>query len=298
MRYKQMLAFRMVMLSGTVTQAAERLSISQPAVSNLIGSLEQHFGCPLFERRKGRRFPTPGAMHIYEDVASALSGFEKVSRSAHDIREQKSGSLRIACLPGLALTFMPDVIAEFLVGRDNVSVTLQAQPSLKIQRWIAADLYDIGVAELPLVHTGIDLETYNFKCVCCLPDKHPLLKHDILTAKELDGEPFVALGREHMTHQQTLQAFAKAGAKWNIRIEAQMFWPAARLTHKGCGISMLDPFTASELSNLGLATRPFQPDINFQIGMLYPAEHPRSLLTKEFSKLVRKRFNDIAQNSA
>ncbi len=82
MKYKQMLAFRMVMLSGTVTQAAERLNISQPAVSNLIASLEQHFGFPLFERRKGRLSPTPDALHIYEDVARALSGFENsVARS-------------------------------------------------------------------------------------------------------------------------------------------------------------------------------------------------------------------------
>ncbi len=60
---------------------------------------------------------------------------------------------------------------------------------------------------------------------------------------------------------------------------------------------MLDPFTASEYAHLGLATRAFSPDIEFKIGVLYPAEHPRSLLTEEFSKLVRKRFNDFSQNS-
>jgi DNA-binding transcriptional LysR family regulator len=298
MRYKQMLAFRMVMLSGTVTQAAVRLNISQPAVSNLIGSLEQHFGFPLFERRKGRLFPTPDAHHIYEDVARALSGFEKVSQSALDIREQKSGSLRIACMPGLALTFMPDIITEFLAGRDDVSVTLQVQPSLKIQRWIAADLYDIGIAELPLIHTGIDCDSYAFKCVCCLPKDHPLLKHETLTPKDLDGEPFVSLSSEHMTYQQILQAFSEVGAEWRVRVEAQLFWPAARLTQKGCGISILDPFTAAEYSHSGLAFRPFLPGIDFKIGILYPAEHPRSLLTQEFSRLVRKRLHDITDTTS
>ncbi len=105
MKYKQMLALRMVMLSGTVSQAAVRLNISQPAVSNLIASLEQHFEFPLFERRKGRLHPTPDARHIYQNIARALSGFEKVSQSAHDICAQKSGSLRAACMPGLSLSF-------------------------------------------------------------------------------------------------------------------------------------------------------------------------------------------------
>jgi DNA-binding transcriptional LysR family regulator len=298
MKYKQMLAFRMVMISGTVTQAAERLNISQPAVSNLIGSLEQHFGFSLFERRKGRLFPTPDALNIYEDIARALSGFEKVSQSAVDIREQKTGSLRIACMPGLALTFIPDVITEFLAERDNVSITLQVQPSLKIQRWIAADLYDIGITELPLIHTGIDCDPYTFKCVCGLPEDHPLLIHEVLTPKDLDGEPFVSLGSEHMTHQQTHQAFADAGAKWRVRVEAQLFWPAARLTQQGCGISILDPFTAADFSNRGLAFRPFLPNIDFKIGILFPAEHPRSLLTEEFSKLIRKRLHYITDTAS
>ena len=297
MKYKQMLAFRMVMLSGTVSQAAERLNLSQPAVSNLIASLEQHFEFPLFERRKGRLHPTPDARHIYEDVARALSGFEKVSQSAHDIREQKSGSLRIACMPGLSLSFVPDLITEFLVERKNVSVTLQVQPSLKIQRWVAADLFDIGISELPLTYTGIDSDSYAFDCVCGLPKEHPLLEYDVLTPRELDNEPFISLGSDHMTHRQTRQAFADAGARWRVVVESQLFWPAARLTQKGCGISMLDPFTAAEYVHLGLATRPFSPAIEFKIGVLYPAEHPRSLLTEEFSKLIRKRLHDIIDNA-
>jgi len=293
MRYKQMLAFRMVMLSGTMTQAAVRLNISQPAVSNLIGSLEQHFGFPLFERRKGRLFPTPDALHIYEDIARALSGFEKVSQSAHDIRELKSGSLRIACMPGLALAFLPDVITEFLVDRDDVSVTLQVQPSLKIQRWIAADLFDIGIAELPLIHTGIDFDPYTFSCVCGLPENHPLLKHKLLTPKELDDEPFISLGSDHMTYRQIRQTFADAGAKWRVRVEVQLFAPAAKLIQQGCGISILDPITAAEYSGRGVVTRPFSPNIDFKIGILHPAEHPRSLLTEEFSKLLKKRLKDF-----
>ncbi len=60
---------------------------------------------------------------------------------------------------------------------------------------------------------------------------------------------------------------------------------------------MLDPFTAAEYAHLGLATRPFSPAIEFKIGVLYPAEHPRSLLTEEFSKLIRKRLNDITHNA-
>ena len=207
MKYKQMLAFRMVMLTGSVSQAAERIHISQPAVSNLILSLEQHFGFKLFERRKGRLIPTPDAHHIYENVSEALLGFEKVSQSAHNIRDHKSGSLRIASMPGVyGATFMPDVVSEFLADRDDISVNLQIQPSLKIQRWISSDLYDIGIAELPLIHSGIESEEFNFKCVCVLPEGHSLLKHETLTPKELDNEPFISLNADRQPVHPCRQA--------------------------------------------------------------------------------------------
>ncbi|MDP7554486.1 MAG: LysR family transcriptional regulator, partial [Candidatus Thioglobus sp.] len=156
MKYKQMLAFRMVMLTGSVSRAAERINVSQPAVSNLLASLENSCGFLLFDRRKGRLIPTPDAHYIYDSITKALSAFEKVSQASHDIREQKSGSLRIACMPSLSNKFLPDVISEFLVDRDDVTISLQVQPSIKIQSWIAADLYDIGIAEMPLIHSGIE----------------------------------------------------------------------------------------------------------------------------------------------
>ena len=55
---RQIEAFRAVMELGTITMAAERLRISQPAVSKIIAGLEWEIGYPLFERIKGRLAPT------------------------------------------------------------------------------------------------------------------------------------------------------------------------------------------------------------------------------------------------
>ena len=294
MKYKQMLAFRTMMITGSVSDTAKRIHLSQPAVSNLLANLENSCGFLLFERRKGRLIPTPDAHHIYDSITKALSAFEKVSQTSHDIREQKSGSLRIACMPSLSNKFLPDVISEFLVDRNDVTISLQVQPSLKIQSWIATDLYDIGIAEMPLIHSGIECDSYTFKCICCLPEGHPLLKHKILTPQELDNEPFISLSRDHMTFQQIKQAFAEAGANWKVRAESQLFWPAARLSQKGCGITILDPISIAGVTHFGLKTRPFLPEIDFKIGVLCSSEHPLSLLADEFSKLLRKRLLEFS----
>ena len=57
MQLRQLDCFRALMITGTMTRAAEQLSISQPAVSNIIAALEHEIGFSLFTRRAGRLEP-------------------------------------------------------------------------------------------------------------------------------------------------------------------------------------------------------------------------------------------------
>ena len=290
MRYKQMLAFKMVMQVGSISAAAKKIHISQPAVSNHIAALEQQLGFPLFERRKGRLIPTPDAHYMYEQVQKALSGFEHVEQAAHDIREHRTGSLRIASMPGFSNSLIPELIAEFLAERKGITVTFQTQPSLTIQRWIASDLYDVGFAEMPLIHSGIDCEKFKFNCVCCLPKGHPLLSHKVITPADLDGLPLITLNNDHMTYSPICDAFTRASAELKIVIQTQLFWSAASLVSHGCGIAIIDPFTASFFASDKIEVRPFLPNIEFNIGILNSSAHPKSLLAKEFIKLLQRRL--------
>lgn len=293
MKYRQLRAFRMVMITGSMTQAAERLNMSQPAVSNLIGALEVHFGFPLFERRKGRISPTPDAKRLYQEVAKALIGFEKVAQTAQDIKQLRTGRLRIACMPGLSLVFLPNVVADFLEERPDVSVSLQTQPSPKIQEWIAGDVFDLGIAELPLDYTGIEHEPISFACRCGMAEGHRLAEKAVITPQDLDGEPLITLSRDHQTFHRLRRVFSDAGAQRNIRVETQIFAQAATLASRGVGVAMLDPFTAADYANRGVVTQPFSPRIDFEIGILYPADHPQSWLTREFVEVLRQRLAEV-----
>ncbi|WP_325052329.1 LysR family transcriptional regulator [Sinorhizobium meliloti] len=59
MNFRQIEAFRAVIISGTVSRAAELMGVTQPNVSRLVGELEEAIGFALFDRVKGRLIPTP-----------------------------------------------------------------------------------------------------------------------------------------------------------------------------------------------------------------------------------------------
>src|SRR6266566_4249023 len=99
MQLRQLDCFRLLMITGTMTRAAEQLSISQPAVSNIIAALEHEIGFSLFTRRAGRLEPTPEAHLFFREVSRSLEAFESTERAAAEIKQGKHGRLTIAAYP-------------------------------------------------------------------------------------------------------------------------------------------------------------------------------------------------------
>lgn len=292
MQIRQLKALRAVIATGTTTQAAEFLNVTQPAISNLIASLERELGFELFERSKGRLTPTPEAFRLAEEAEKTISSFNRITEVARDLRDLKAGQLRIACLPGLALDFLPRVIAKFLKEKPDVTASLQIRSSARVKEWVAAQYLDLGVAELPADDPAIECEPLEMQCVCVLPERHPLAKKKVITPHDLDGVPFVALNRDHMTFFRISNAFEAANAKFNVKVEAQLFSPACVLVAEGVGVSLVDPVSAKVHARRGITTRPFQPPIPFDIGLMYPAYRPRSLLVQNFVSLLRIELAD------
>jgi len=281
-RLRQLEAFRAVMIAGGVTQAGDLLRISQPAVSRLITNLEQTLKFPLFERRQGRLHPTPEADFLFGEVNRAIASLDHISKISDDIRNRKTGHLRIACLPGFATSLLPRVVADFLTGRPNVTVSFQPRSSARVREWIAAQQYDVGIADEFEGHAAIICESISIRTVCILPHDHPLAECDVLTPGDLDGKPLITMNKDHSFYRSLSETFDKADARFNGRVETRQFATACIMVGQGLGIAVVSSIDAQEYAEKGLAIRGFAPAIPFNLDLLYPVYHPRSLLLRDF----------------
>ncbi len=289
-RLRQLEAFRAVMITGGVTPAASMLNVSQPAVSRLIASLEEGMGIPLFERRQGRLHPTYEANFLLGEVERAIVNLEHISQLSDDIRNQKAGHLRIACLPGFATSLMPVVMAEFLADRDDVTLTIQTRSSKRVREWIAAQQYDIGVADEFEGHSAVTHESVDIRTVCAMSPQHPLAARKSISAADLDGMPMIVQDRSNRFYHQLKHVFDDVGAELVARVEVRQFATACLLARQGVGAAVVSSIDAAEYVGHGLITRPFEPSIPFRLDILYPKYHPRSLLLQDFIKHFRERL--------
>ncbi len=290
LRFRQLQAFHAIVETGTVTGAASRLGISQPGVSNLIAQLETQTRLKLFDRAKGRLIATPEADVLFREVETVVRGLDHVSQAVTDLQNKEAGQLTVASPHNLSFGFMPDVIARFAATRPDLSVSFQAQYSSKIQEWVAAGLFEIGVCEAPVTLNDLEARRYQFETQCVLPANHPLADEAELTPCMLSGQPFVVMGPEHMTLHRTQEAFQAEGADLRPKVHTHLFENKLSFVKRGMGAALLDPFTIAFDREGGYVARPFRPAVTLDMAVITARDRPLSALGSEFLRLLEADF--------
>jgi len=286
MDLRQLEIFRAVIENRSATRAAAALGVTQPAVSAQIARLEQQVGFALFQRSAGRLEPTSEALLLYREVTQSLSGIDRLSQAILDIRQAQAGRLVIASQPGAAISLLPKIAAEFLRERPGVTIRFVTRSSDTIKNLIPAEAFDLGLAEPPLDGSGLEVQRFRMRCLAVLPEAHPLAAQKVITPRLLDGQPFIAMFREHMTFHSVGRAFDEAGARWNVCAETEFFATACALAASGAGVCVVEPFAAADASARGTVVRPFEPVIPYELVLFRSAGRTPSRLATEFASAL------------
>ena len=287
---RQLEAFQAVMRTGSVTNAAASLFLSQPAVSRLIAELERCVGFKLFERIKGSApVPTPEAEAFFQEVQRSFAGLQVLRQAAADIKNFRTGNLRIACLPALATGFVPEVIKEFRTANPAVRIQLQTRSSSTVRLWVAAQQFDLGLATPGGEVQGVRAETFLKSAgLCVLPAAHPLAARTTITPPDLRGEPFISLSSEDPTRAKVDRVFEEAGVERDIVVETQYAVTICGLVRNGVGCAILNPLSAADFAEHGIVLRRFEPIIEFEYMLYLPTFRPVSRLAGEFIELLKQ----------
>ncbi|WP_425045096.1 LysR substrate-binding domain-containing protein [Primorskyibacter sp. S87] len=295
--FRQYQAFHAIIDTGTVTGAAELLGVSQPAISNLLAQLERSTRLNLFERNRGRLVPTPEAIVLYEEIDTVVRGLDHVNQAVVDLQNQKAGQLQVATNHAMAFGFMPGEIRKFAADKPNLTIAFQSQYSAKVQEWVMAGLFEIGICELPVRHDGLDQQPFFFEIMCALPEDSPLADHEVLTPEHLDGFPFIVMGGDHMVNRRAREAFHAVGAHLRIRCQTDLFRNSLNMVKQGLGATLVDPFNLSSDDGRGYVLRRFRPQILLDIAIVTARGRPLSAIGANFMAQVARNMEKMAVQS-
>jgi DNA-binding transcriptional LysR family regulator len=266
-------AFRAVMLTGTVSGAAEIIGKSQPAVSRLLDRLEHDLAVRLFDRRKGLVTPTPEAYLLLEDVERTYLALESLRSAGSRLSGESQLSVNLAVMPTMGTNFMPEVVCRFAARRPRVKVSLNIRMSPSVEEQAAASQIDIGLAERPLRRSGYQSEVFSdAPYVGVVPRGHPLEDRPFLTPEDLRKGPLIAWTRQVAARTLIDQALQSHGLRSEHLYETSLSVAALELVKRGLGIALIDPFSAMRHADERVRLIPFMPKIPFNVALLRP-EH-------------------------
>lgn len=282
MNARQLEVFRAIMRNGTVTAAAESLSISQPAVSKALRTLEADLGFRLFERLSGRLAPTAEAHLLVKDAERIFRELESLKSFSERIRDNQVGMLRIGASAPPTFGLLPDALVSFRRRFPSIRVAIMTLPAEQISERILLGDIDLGLTMERLEQPGVQSQViYSSAINVVLPLTSPLRANEVILARDLSEQALISYGSD--THPGRLldQAFQSRGLVRNTQIEVTLSITALPLVRKGIGIALVDDLVPWR-TYPDLVTRRFIPKVNLEVAMTTNRTTPRSRFVPEF----------------
>lgn len=289
---RQLEAFRAVMLTGSMTIAAEALQVSQPAISRLIRDLEGVLSLRLFRREGNRLIPGAEAQVLYAEVDKFYQGIERIERVAEDLVTLRTGTLRISSMSTLGLSVVAEGVCRFARKHPEVRTSLDVRNSLGILELTAANQIDIGFVQIPAgEYPGIQaINLPPISAVCVMPVDDVLAAKDVVTLEDLHGRRLITLNTNNPLQRRITSAMEARGVVGVSSVETTAAHSACGMVSGGLGITVCDPFTASYSKYPGITFRPLDQAIPFEVSMVFPGHQQRSKLASDFMQVMEGIF--------
>ncbi len=292
---RQIEVFRAVMTTGSISGASRVLMISQPAVSRMLSHTEQRIGFPLFERIKGRLYPSPEARRLFRDVENVYRDVQRVNSTLYDLTQRRQGVVRIAASSSLGHQVVPRAMTSFR-QEHGVRVSLDCQRHTQLRDQLLDRQADLGISLFPVSHPNLEVNPlHRAGMVCACPADHPLAGRDSVTLPELRHFELIGYGAETPFGMHIRTAFEAAGEPWRPATEVDSPHYACALADAGGGIALIDEFSWRGWRSDRLTAVPLPVEQRLMVSLVYHRTEPLSQLARAFIKHLEVALADLGQ---
>lgn len=266
MNFSQLQSFVALADTGSFTEAAYAVSLTQSAVSHALAALERELGVTLLERnRKGVVALSGVGQTIIPHVHALLAHAEAIEQEAKAAHGLAIGKLRVGntlCLcPGL----LASVLTCFQQHYPEMEVVLFEGTMQEVGEWIERSIIDVGFMPLPATGTDSTLITTDELVVVVAPG-HRLGAQRVVAARDLDEEGFIMSKNECAFQTLEMASLEPSRSRPPIRYHASDSTTILAMVREGLGITLL-PRMMLPTKLEGVVALPLDPPQQLQIGL-------------------------------
>jgi len=252
-------------------RTAERVHLSQPAVTAVIGRLEEALGARLFDRTT-RNVQLTGPGQVFLAQAQRLRHMtEEAVRAVREVATLQTGQVAMAAMPSLAATVVPRVFARFRAQHPGIALQLMdtlSQPAFELVR---AGRVDFALTAANPAYADLDyLPLASDGFVLLIPQGHALARgRKALSWAQVAQLPHISMPMPSSVRQYADAAFLEHRIRFAPHFELEHLASIKALVAAGLGVAALPELAADVGPDEGIVRRPLQdPDLRRPIGLV------------------------------
>ncbi|MFC6644622.1 LysR family transcriptional regulator [Granulicella cerasi] len=289
MELKHLQSFIAVAEQLSFVRAAQRLHISQPALTAHIQQLEESVGAQLLLRNKRSVRLTEAGADFLEAARDILHRVKRAVDQAQESARGETGRLRIGFVSSAALEIVPPLAVAYRKRFPGVQLDLMNWRTSDQLRQLADKELDIGFARMPAQHKGLSFaRIHREPLVMVLSKQHPLARKKDLHLADLRDQHFILYGRRWAPgfFDQILDLCQQQGFTPNILQETAEMYTAVAIVAAGLDVSIL-PRSVVAAQRRGIVVRELKYREAFSEIAIVTRDEPASVLVRNFVKLAK-----------
>src|SRR6188472_2505214 len=240
---RQLAAFCAVVERRSFSQAAERLGVTQPAVSLQVRALEKRLGTQLLDRSGRRVEPTEAGWHLYRGAQKMLALQDQLVADVTASAEgDLAGDLVLGASTGPAAVVLPVVLAEFQCRHPDVRIFLSVSDTHTVVERVGARELELGIVGASRRHRGVRFEPFfSDEVILACPPDHPFAGRTV-SLDELRGAGLILMQEGAGVRQIVEDSLRRQGVRLrdlDVRLELGLQESVRRAVEAGYGVTFL-----------------------------------------------------------
>jgi LysR family transcriptional regulator, carnitine catabolism transcriptional activator len=295
LKHHQLSSFLAVAEEGSFSKAAQRLAVSQPALSRTIMMMEETIGARLFDRDTRNVSLTPVGRELRSMARRVVQEIDSLSGELIRFVEGRRGSITVAALPSIAAIILPAAIARFVVEAPEVDIHIRDGLSERVLGAVEAGEADIGItvrspSNGALLHQPLCSDEFGLLC----RSDDPLAEAEGIAWSVFGHRPFIAMAPDSSVRVATDAAFLQAGIPVAPLYECSFLGTVGHLVAAGLGLSALPRLTCPLMGASNLVWRKLEaPVVERMIGTVMLADRTPSPAAIKFLAILRDVGEDL-----
>lgn len=283
-------ALQKIVEYGSFTKAADVLGYTQPALSQMIASLEKELSIKLLYRSRYGIHLTIEGERLFPSIQAVVSQYQSMQEIAKEIRGLDSGTVRIGTLSSISCHWLPKLIKEFQARYPNIRFILHQGDNNSIPAWVKTGEADFGFVNLDVLSNVKATFVKEGEYRAILPLHHPLANAPYVTLEELVKEPFLVI--EEGSLSKPLEAFRQKGLEPVVRLRVHDDYSIMSMVESGLGVSILPELVLLK-TNYQIAILPIKPTITRKMGLVMKEKNALPIASKYFIDFLFVHIDDL-----